>query len=102
MGDGTKIPMFMVRKKDVLPDISTPPKVPIPTLLYGYGGFAISMTPYFSVSRVALLNNLNGMFCCANLRGGGEFGEDWHHAGTLDKKQNVFDDFTSAAEYLHK
>lgn len=78
------------------------PAAPIPTILYGYGGFNISLTPYFSVSRLVLLNNLNGMFVVANLRGGGEFGEDWHHAGVKEKKQNVFDDFISAAEHLQK
>lgn len=78
------------------------PAAPIPTILYGYGGFNISLTPYFSVSRLVLLHNLNGMFVVANLRGGGEFGEDWHHAGVKEKKQNVFDDFISAAEHLQK
>lgn len=100
--DGTKVPMFCIRKKSVLPDINTAPAKPIPTLLYGYGGFAISLTPYFSVTRLVLLNNLDGMFVVANIRGGGEFGEDWHHAGTLGKKQNVFDDFCGAAEHLQK
>ena len=94
--------MFVVRKNTVLPDINKAPEKPIPTLLYGYGGFNISLTPYFSISRLVLLNNLNGLFCVANLRGGGEFGEDWHHGGTLGKKQNVFDDFIGAAEYLQK
>lgn len=100
--DGTKVPMFVVRKKSVLPDVNVAPAAPIPTLLYGYGGFNISLTPFFGVSRLVLLNNLDGMFCLANLRGGGEFGEDWHHAGTKEKKQNVFDDFIAAAEYLQK
>ena len=94
--------MFCVRKKSVLPDVNVPAAAPIPTLLYGYGGFNISLTPYFSISRLVLLNNLNGMFCIANLRGGGEFGEDWHHMGVKEKKQNVFDDFISAAEHLQK
>ena len=78
--------MFCVRKKSVLPDVNVPAAAPIPTLLYGYGGFNISLTPYFSISRLVLLNNLNGMFCIANLRGGGEFGEDWHHMGVKEKK----------------
>lgn len=100
--DGTKVPMFCVRKKSVLPDITKPADKPIPTLLYGYGGFSISLTPYFSISRIVLLNHLNGMFVCTNLRGGGEFGEDWHEAGIKEKKQNVFDDFIAAAEHLQK
>lgn len=91
--DGTKIPMFVVHKKDIVLDGSNP------TLLYGYGGFNISLTPYFSVSRLIWLEN-GGVFALANLRGGGEYGEKWHKSGTLMQKQNVFDDFIAAAEYL--
>ncbi len=91
--DGTKIPIFIVHKKGLKLDGSNP------TLLYGYGGFDISLTPYFSISRMVLLEN-NCVFAIANLRGGGEYGKEWHEAGTLMQKQNVFDDCIAAAEYL--
>ena len=91
--DGTRVPMFLFHKKGLTPDGSNP------TLLTGYGGFNISLTPTFTGDRFLWLER-GGIFAVANLRGGGEFGEEWHRAGMLDKKQNTFDDFLAAAEYL--
>ena len=92
--DGTRIPMFLVRRKDI-----AAANRPVPTLLYGYGGFDISLTPGFSAARMAWLE-AGGAFAMANLRGGGEYGKAWHDAGRLANKQNVFDDFIAAGEYL--
>ncbi len=93
--DGTKIPMFIVHKKGLKMNSKNP------TYLYAYGGFNISMLPGFSVGRMVWLEN-GGIFAQPNLRGGGEYGEKWHLAGTKLQKQNVFDDFIAAAEYLFK
>ena len=91
--DGTRVPMFITVKKGLKLDGNRP------TLLYGYGGFDISITPRFSVTNLAWVER-GGVYAVANLRGGGEYGRDWHEGGMLDKKQNVFDDFIAAAEWL--
>jgi prolyl oligopeptidase len=91
--DGTRVPMTIVRRKDVRPDGATP------TVLYGYGGFNVALLPAFSASRMAWIE-AGGIYAQANLRGGGEYGEEWHLAGTRLAKQNVFDDFIAAAEWL--
>jgi prolyl oligopeptidase len=91
--DGTQIPIFITHKKGLALDGKNP------TYLYGYGGFNASITPSFSVSNLVWME-LGGVYAVANLRGGGEYGEDWHQAGTKLKKQTVFDDFIAAAEWL--
>ena len=91
--DGTRVPMFLTHRKDL------PKNGDTPTLLTGYGGFDISMTPSFSPATAAWLE-MGGIYALANLRGGGEYGEEWHLAGTKSRKQNVFDDFIAAGEWL--
>src|SRR6266704_2672556 len=93
--DGTRVPMFLTHKKGLKQDGTNP------TYLYGYGGFNISLTPSFSVATLAWLER-GGVYAVPTLRGGGEYGEEWHEAGMHEKKQNVFDDFIAAAEYLIK
>ena len=91
--DGTKVPMIITHKKGIILDGKNP------TILYGYGGFNVSLTPSFSIANAVWLE-MGGIYVVANLRGGGEYGKKWHDAGTKMKKQNVFDDFIGAAEYL--
>jgi len=91
--DGTRVPMFLTHRQDLPLDGNNP------TLLYGYGGFNISLTPSFSIPPLLWIE-MGGIYAVANLRGGNEYGEEWHQAGMLEKKQNVFDDFIAAAEWL--
>src|SRR5690606_2455356 len=91
--DGTKVPMIITYKKGIKLDGTNP------TILYGYGGFNISLTPSFSIPNAVWMEN-GGVYAVANLRGGGEYGKKWHVAGTQMQKQNVFDDFIAAAEFL--
>lgn len=78
--------MFIVRKKSVLPDLNQKPKAPLTTILYGYGGFKTSEVPFFNLFNLVFLNNMNGLYVVANIRGGGEFGDAWHKSAIQDKK----------------
>jgi len=91
--DGARVPMFLTHKRGLVRDGHSP------TLLYGYGGFAVSLTPFFAAAPLLWIEH-GGIFAVANLRGGSEYGEAWHQAGMLEKKQQVFDDFIAAAEWL--
>src|SRR5262249_45560521 len=91
--DGTRVPMIIVSRKDTKLDGNNP------TILFGYGGFKISLSLAFNVSNIAWLE-LGGVYAVPNLRGGGEYGREWHESGMLSRKQNVFDDFLAAAEWL--
>ena len=91
--DGTPLKLFLVHRRDLKLDGNNP------TLLYGYGGFDVSLTPRFSVQTLVFCEE-GGIYAQATLRGGGEYGQEWHEAGMLERKQNVFDDFVSCARYL--
>lgn len=92
--DNTEVPMFLVHSKDLVKDGSNP------CLLYGYGGFNVQVTSAFNINRISWIKNFKGIFAVANIRGGGELGQSWHDAGRFLNKQNCFDDFIAAAEYL--
>jgi prolyl oligopeptidase len=91
--DGTRVPMFITHRKDLVKNGQNP------TMLYAYGGFSVSLTPAFKPDVIAWVEQ-GGAYAIANIRGGGEYGEEWHKAGQFEKKQNVFDDFIAGAEYL--
>jgi prolyl oligopeptidase len=92
--------MFITRKKSLLPTLDSKPTQPLTTLLYGYGGFTVSQTPQFAPSNIVLMKNLNVMYVVASIRGGGEYGEQWHVDGSGKNKQKSYDDFIGAAQHL--
>lgn len=92
--------MFVVRKKETLPSVDAKPEKPVLTNLYAYGGFGVSSQPEFDPTLLSLINDLGGIHVVANIRGGGEFGENWHQQAVQSKRQNGFDDFISAAEFM--
>jgi prolyl oligopeptidase len=98
--DGTRVPMTLVGKKKVLKSLKDKPKKPIVTHLYGYGGFGDTCKPTHDYVNQIFLNNMDGLYVVAHIRGGGEYGDDWWENGKKEKKQNSFDDFIAAAEYL--
>jgi prolyl oligopeptidase len=98
--DGTKVPMFVTRRKETLRSIHSSTKRPALTNLNAYGGFGVSSQPEFDPTILTLINDLNGIHVMANIRGGGEFGDNWHLDAIKEKRQNGFDDFIGAAEYL--
>jgi len=84
--DGTRIPLFLIRKKSVLPSVDSTPEKPIPTLIYTYGGFGVPQDLHFSQSTNIWLDNYNAMYVVAAIRGGGDYGEEWHQAGVREKR----------------
>lgn len=100
--DGTEIPLFIIRKKSVLPTLDTKPEKPIPTIIYVYGGFGKSQEMKYSQSRMLWMNNYDGIYAVAAIRGGGDKGEQWHYAGMRDHRMNGFDDLAYAAKFLHE
>ena len=98
--DGTSVPMTLIRKKKVLKSLKDKPTKPILTHLYGYGGFGDTCKPTHAIANEVFMNNMDGMYVVAHIRGGGEYGDDWWEQGKKEKKQNSFDDFIAAAEYL--
>lgn len=98
--DGTQVPAFVIRKKSLLPSIDASPEKPLLTMLYAYGSHGVSQTPKYSAINQVLVNNMDGVVVIANIRGGGEFGDEWRKAAIQEKKQTSFDDFIAAAEFL--
>ena len=100
--DGTEIPAYILRMKEVLPDVSFAPEKPIPTLIYAYGGFGMSnLDVEFSYSRIQWMQHYGGMYVQVGIRGGGEYGEEWHEEGSVENRQNSFDDLAYCAKALH-